>query len=491
MAENNPFSSMILKEYSKTYDFKGYDIIKAMNLFMSTFKLMGESYNIYNFICAFATRYYEENKDIYEKNKLNKNKDVDSIYFDSEEEVTSFAYSIMILNTDLHNPNVINKMTVEEFIKNNRASGLFKEVPEEYFKKIYQDLYVSELKKANPRNDDYSKDIEIYLNLQSLESFTNSNPEFDFFINNSYFDILNDNNKINFELNKENFPFLNLFNKIMLPENKTNLQWLEYSYSNLFDELLPSVISLPDSFIENNTKLILNLFEKICDISIKLNRKEIIEKIIVCLNSLLMNCTNKNNMYNLFFKIVLKYNQDFHTHLEMFYKAILDLLYLNIKEDKNDTYGEYMEQIDDLINKAFNVVLSKKKNKSEGVGFFNLLLFGDSNDKKEFNLDEYKQGIYEKLKFDLRHKDGKKTKNLIRSNSTENLIASHDKLKNDFMDYENDIEFSSSSNNLNLNTARSISLETSKDKIELNINNELNNEAKSENEFFFLCFYFI
>jgi len=208
MAENNPFSSMILKEYSKTYNFNGYDIIKAMNLFMSTFKLMGESYNIYNFICAFATRYYEENKDIYEKNKLNKNKDVDSIYFDSEEEVTSFAYSIMILNTDLHNPNVINKMTVEEFIKNNKSSGLFKEVPEEYFKKIYQDLYVSELKKANPRNDDYSKDIEIYLNLQSLESFTNSNPEFDFFINNSYFDILDENSKINFELNKENFPFL-------------------------------------------------------------------------------------------------------------------------------------------------------------------------------------------------------------------------------------------------------------------------------------------
>ena len=48
----------------------------------------------------------------------------------------------MILNTDLHNPNVTNKMTVEEFIKNNKSSGLFKEVPEDYFKKIYQDLYI-------------------------------------------------------------------------------------------------------------------------------------------------------------------------------------------------------------------------------------------------------------------------------------------------------------------------------------------------------------
>jgi hypothetical protein len=260
----------------------------------------------------FTSRYNEENKEIYEKNKLNKNKDVNSICFNSEEEVTSFAYSIMILNTDLHNPNVINKMTVEEFIKNNKSSGLFTEVPEDYFKKIYQALYECGLKKANQRNNDYSKDIEIYLNLQSLELYASSNPEYDFYCNNSYFDILNNNknDEINFELNKDNFPFLNLFNKIIIPENinNDNIQWLEYSYSNLFDELLPSVISLPDSFIENNTKLILNLFEKICDISIKLNRREIIEKIIVCLNSLLINCHNRNNMINLFFQIVLKYS---------------------------------------------------------------------------------------------------------------------------------------------------------------------------------------
>ena len=169
MAENNPFSNMILKEYSKTYNFKGFDIIKAMNLFISTFRLMGEAYNIYNFICAFASRYYEENKEIFEKNKLNKNNN--SIFFNSEEEVTSFAYSIMILNTDLHNPNVINKMTVEEFIKNNKSSGLFKEVPEDYFKKIYKELYECELKKAYQRNNNYSKDLEIYLNLQSFISF--------------------------------------------------------------------------------------------------------------------------------------------------------------------------------------------------------------------------------------------------------------------------------------------------------------------------------
>ena len=451
MAENNPFSHLILKEYSKTYNFKGYNIIKAMNLFMSTFRLMGESYNIYNFICAFGTKFYEDNKEIYENNKLNKK--TNSVFFKSEEEVTSFAYSIMILNTDLHNPNVLNKMTVEEFIKNNKSSGLFTDVPEEYFKQIYKDIYDNELKKAYPRNNNYSKDIEIYSNLENLELFPFSSPELNYFYNNSIFDIFNDKTK--FVLTKENYPYLNLFNTIIINENNENknknedinLPWLDYAYSNLFDELLPSIISLPGSFFENNTELILNLFEKICDISLKINRKEIIEKIIVCLNSLL-NLKSKNiNMYNLFFRIVLKYSQDFHTHLEMFYKAILDLLNLNLKDEENSLYSEYIESIDNLINKSFNIIVSKRKNKSEGVGFLNLFFFGDSNDQKQLDLDEYKEKVYKLLNFDIIHKSEKKLP-LVKAKSTENLSLPNN--IEDINDEEEEQTFSNSSNNLNL-----------------------------------------
>ena len=218
MAESNPFSNLILKEYSKTYNFKGYNIIKAMNLFMSTFGLRGESYNIYNFICAFGSKYYEDNKEIYKKNRLNK--DGKSVFFESDAEVTSFAYSIMILNTDLHNPNVSNKMTVEEFIKNNKSSKLFKEVPDEYFKEIYQEIHDNELKKAIPKDNNYSKDIEIYLNLQNLENFLSQNPEFDYYYNNSFFDLFNKEDS--FSLTKENYPYLNLFNKIVIKDENRN-----------------------------------------------------------------------------------------------------------------------------------------------------------------------------------------------------------------------------------------------------------------------------
>ena len=494
MAQNNAFSNLILKEYSKTYNFKGYNIIKAMNLFMSTFRLMGESYNIYNFICAFGSKYYEDNKDIGEKNKLNKNNNW--VTFKSDEEVTSFAYSIMILNTDLHNPNVLNKMTVEEFIKNNKSSGLFTEVPEEYFKEIYQEIYDNELKKAFPRNDNYSKDIEIYLNLQNLENYISLVPELHFYNNNSYFDIFN--NETNFSLTKENYPYLNLFNKIVInKENKkendennnsyenygNNLQWLNYSYINLFDELLPSIISLPGSFYENNTKLILNLFEKICDISLKLNRKEIIEKIIVCLNSLIIVNDKNNNMYNLFFRIVLKYSQDFHTHLEMFYKAILDLLNLNLRDEESSIHSEYFEVIENLIKKSYNVIIRKRKNKSEGVGFFNLLLFGDSNEQKDLTLEEYKGKIYKKLNFQNLAKS--KKSELIKSNSTENLNFQHNKLKNNYdVNEEEEQEFSTSSDNLSfMKKANSYDQEDNNEKkiIVKETISDLNDDSNNDN----------
>ena len=478
MAENNPFSNLILKEYSKTYNFKGYNIIKAMNLFMSTFRLMGESYNIYNFICAFGLKYYEDNKEIYEKNKLNNNKG--SVYFKSDEEVTSFAYSIMILNTDLHNPNVLNKMTVEEFIKNNKSSGLFTDVPEDYFKQIYQDIHENELKKAYPRNNNYSKDVEVYSNLKNLELFPSLFPELHYFYNNSFFNIFN--SETIFLLTKENYPYLNIFNNIVTNEENENnenknLSWLNYAYSNLFDELLPSIISLPGAFFENNNILILNLFEKICDISLKLNRKEIIEKIIVCLNSLLNIKNKNNNMYNLFFRIVLKYSQDFHTHLEMFYKAILDLLNLNLKDEDNPLYDEYVEEIEKLIKKSFNVIVSKRKNKSEGVGFFNLLLFGDSNDQKELSLEEYKEKIYKKLNFDNIHKSEKKL-HIIKSNSTENLTNPLNKLKNNYdvnaEEEEQEFSNSSSSNNLFLSLTKANSYDKRKKEDDDNNNNKDN-----------------
>ena len=42
------------------------------------------------------------------------------------------AFSLIMLNTDLHNPNVKHRMTKAEFIRNNRGINNGSDLPEEF-----------------------------------------------------------------------------------------------------------------------------------------------------------------------------------------------------------------------------------------------------------------------------------------------------------------------------------------------------------------------
>ena len=54
LAGNEILSTLILEEYLNTYNFKGMELIKAYNLYVSSFNLTGEAYHIYNLICGFG-----------------------------------------------------------------------------------------------------------------------------------------------------------------------------------------------------------------------------------------------------------------------------------------------------------------------------------------------------------------------------------------------------------------------------------------------------
>jgi hypothetical protein len=57
----NEFSEMIIREYLNTFDFRNLDILKAYRIFISTFKLTGESDTIYNIIIGFSEKYFNDN----------------------------------------------------------------------------------------------------------------------------------------------------------------------------------------------------------------------------------------------------------------------------------------------------------------------------------------------------------------------------------------------------------------------------------------------
>lgn len=56
------------------------------------------------------------------------------------------AYSIIMLNTDLHNPQVKNRMTKADFSKNNRGINDGQSLPEDYLGQIYDSIANEEIR---------------------------------------------------------------------------------------------------------------------------------------------------------------------------------------------------------------------------------------------------------------------------------------------------------------------------------------------------------
>lgn len=56
------------------------------------------------------------------------------------------AYSVILLNTDAHNPQVKKRMTKADFVKNNRGINDNSDLPEEFLHTIYDDIVNNEIK---------------------------------------------------------------------------------------------------------------------------------------------------------------------------------------------------------------------------------------------------------------------------------------------------------------------------------------------------------
>ena len=56
------------------------------------------------------------------------------------------AYSTIMLNTDAHNPQVKNRMTKADFLKNNRGINDGRDLPEELLSSIYDDIVNNEIR---------------------------------------------------------------------------------------------------------------------------------------------------------------------------------------------------------------------------------------------------------------------------------------------------------------------------------------------------------
>ncbi|KAL6842095.1 hypothetical protein ACP4OV_028074 [Aristida adscensionis] len=115
----------VLKEFTETFDFTGAILDTALRTYLETFRLPGESQKIQRILEAFSERFFEQQT---------------AGVFATKDAAFILCYSVIMLNTDLHNPQVKKKMSEEDFIRNNRAINDKKDLPREYLSELFHSI---------------------------------------------------------------------------------------------------------------------------------------------------------------------------------------------------------------------------------------------------------------------------------------------------------------------------------------------------------------
>lgn len=122
-------SKAVLASYVKSHiHFQpGTSLDQALRFFLMQFCLPGESQQIWQLLQAFAAGYYDycvnDHKTPYR--------------FQSKEAVFILTYSLVMLNTDLHNPSLKSKMSVQQFLKNCESINNGGDFPSDLLSDLY------------------------------------------------------------------------------------------------------------------------------------------------------------------------------------------------------------------------------------------------------------------------------------------------------------------------------------------------------------------
>lgn len=111
-------------------DFTRTPFVDALRQFLQSFRLPGEAQKIDRYMLKFAERYSAGNAGVFAN--------ADTAYI--------LAFSVILLNTDAHNPQVKKPMSKPEFIKNNRGIDDGKDLDEKLLSDIYDEINVNEIR---------------------------------------------------------------------------------------------------------------------------------------------------------------------------------------------------------------------------------------------------------------------------------------------------------------------------------------------------------
>ena len=130
LGEGDPQNVAIMHAFVDTMEFARRRFVDALRQFLQSFRLPGEAQKIDRFMLKFAERYLTGNPNAFAN--------ADTAYV--------LAYSVIMLNTDQHSAKIKgHRMTVEDFIKNNRGINDDQDLPAEYLTGIYEEIASNEI----------------------------------------------------------------------------------------------------------------------------------------------------------------------------------------------------------------------------------------------------------------------------------------------------------------------------------------------------------
>ncbi|KAL7672315.1 hypothetical protein ACOME3_007204 [Neoechinorhynchus agilis] len=132
LGDDGRLSKEIMSAYIDQMDFAGLEFLSAIRKFLSGFRLPGEAQKIDRLVEKFAARYCECNPT--------------NEHFTSADAAYVLAYSIIMLTTDLHSPQVKKKISKEQYIAMNRSINESQHMSEEFLSKIYDEIAAEEIK---------------------------------------------------------------------------------------------------------------------------------------------------------------------------------------------------------------------------------------------------------------------------------------------------------------------------------------------------------
>eukprot|EP00002_Diphylleia_rotans_P033608 TRINITY_DN7164_c0_g1_i1.p1 TRINITY_DN7164_c0_g1~~TRINITY_DN7164_c0_g1_i1.p1 ORF type:complete len:1474 (+),score=291.29 TRINITY_DN7164_c0_g1_i1:61-4482(+) len=130
LGEGEDFNIEVLRQFVDTFSFHNMAFVDALRHFLASFRLPGEAQKISRVLEFFTARYCLNNPGV----------------FRAADTAFVLSYSIIMLNTDAHNPTVKKKMTSEEFVKNNRGIDGGQDLPPQFLVDIYTAISKNEIR---------------------------------------------------------------------------------------------------------------------------------------------------------------------------------------------------------------------------------------------------------------------------------------------------------------------------------------------------------